>query len=530
MAGTRLLLDDHELVSSSSFDSKDSFNLDDADFESHSFTSGLSPADPTFLNRFISFISLPGQHGSLQKPRIPRSLRSRRKPATCRLRRYNLRQRKVLFVAHVVFGMLFALVFLTFCFRPSYTHPPKHYVQRREAILGSQTPGRGNPKNEKLFIAASLFDPKGEVVGGSWGQHVQELIGILGPSNVYLSVYENGSGDKGKNALRNFADRIQCNKSIVYEEHMDLQDVPTVILADGTELVKRIAYLAEVRNRALRPLDGKEEMPIFDKLLYLNDVSFDPIDAVQLLFSTNVDSQGVARYRAACSVDFINAFKFYDTYATRDLEGFSMGVPFYPWFTNAGKGESRCDVLDQVDAVRVRSCWGGMVAFDAAYFQRMGPVNNDTAKDVVRFRAENELYWEASECCLVHADIQLPPFKSREPVSTGIYLNPYIRVAYDDGVLRWLSFTRRFERLYSIVHWGINKIAGMPRYNPRRLENEGETVQETIWVPGQKSEGEWSVEERTAGAGGFCGKRSLQVMIPNPQPGQKNWQSFRLPS
>ena len=56
-------------------------------------------------------------------------------------------------------------------------------------------------------------------------------------------------------------------------------------------------------------------------------------------------------------MDFINPFKFYGTFASRDLEGYSMGLPIYPWFSSAGKAQSRQDVLDQKDAVRVRSCW-----------------------------------------------------------------------------------------------------------------------------------------------------------------------------
>lgn len=82
---------------------------------------------------------------------------------------------------------------------------------------------------------------------------------------------------------------------------------------------------------------------------------FNPIDAVQLLFSTNIDAYGRTQYGAACAVDFVNAFKFYDRFATRDLEGFEMAVPFFPWFTAAGNAASRQDALVQKDAVRVRA-------------------------------------------------------------------------------------------------------------------------------------------------------------------------------
>ncbi|KAI5304879.1 hypothetical protein KEM55_009232, partial [Ascosphaera atra] len=267
-----------------------------------------------------------------------------------------------------------------------------------------------------------------------------------------------------------------------------------------------------------------------------------------LLFSTNVDKDGVAQYRAACATDFINSFKFYDTFATRDLDGYSMGVPFYPWFSSVGKAESRKDVLSQKDAVRARSCWGGMVAFDAKYFQTKAIAAKDTVstyngtekalvekepQSPARFRAEHDTFWDASECCLIHADIQKPPyeFEDQEHIDTGIYMNPYIRVAYDAKSLSWLGFTRRFERLYSPVQAIVSRLASLPRYNSRRLERAGEKVKDVVFVPKKtaKNGGEWETVERVAGTGGFCGRRGVQVMREHPQKGQKNWEELEIP-
>ena len=141
----------------------------------------------------------------------------------------------------------------------------------------------------------------------------------------------------------------------------------------------------------------------FDKLLFINDVIFDPIEAAQLLFSTNMDSTGRTNYGAACAVDFINPFKFYDRFATRDLDGYNMGIPFFPWFTAAGTATSRSDAIAGSDAVRVRSCWGGMAAFEAKWFQELQPIRslrrnkskpptslNTTA---LSFRYEKDTFW-----------------------------------------------------------------------------------------------------------------------------------------
>ncbi|GKZ67222.1 hypothetical protein AnigIFM50267_001489 [Aspergillus niger] len=458
--------------------------------------------------------------------------------------RYSGRYRRSLFrricnYFYAVIGIIFLLIVLTSIFRPSYTRPPPHYLSLRNAVSQSTKSGRGNIRNEKVFIAASLYDPDGELARGHWGDSVLELIDLLGEDNVFLSIYENDSGRDGESALQELADRTTCQKSIVFEQHLDLADLPTVAVPGGSRRIKRIEYLAEVRNRALRPLDDQPGVR-YDKLLYLNDVAFNPVDALQLLFSTNATDDGVAQYRAACAVDFINPFKFYDTYATRDLQGFGVGVPFFPWFTSAGQGQSRQDVLAQKDAVRVRSCWGGMVAFDARFFQHgttlsamgMQPQLSEEDKSPARFRASHDTFWEASECCLIHADIQKPQPDPEKITDTGIYINPYVRVAYDTRTLSWLGTTRRFEKLYSWIHDILNQFIGMPWFNPRRTEVPGQISQEKVWIPDEQGDGNGSFQlvDRVAGKDGFCGRPGLQVIIEHRKEGQKGYEEIEVPS
>ncbi|KAL8953559.1 MAG: hypothetical protein Q9222_000554 [Ikaeria aurantiellina] len=377
-------------------------------------------------------------------------------------------------------------VLFTAVFRPSYARPPSHYGELRKRIQISKEHGRANPANEKIFIAASIYDKDTRLVNGAWGFALLDLVNLLGNRNVFLSVYENDAGEKAQQALSQFKERMPCPSEVIFERHVSLKTVPSIILPDGSERTKRIAYLAEIRNRALRPLNTSPKIK-YDKLLFLNDIVFDPVDAVQLLFSTNAGNDGKSSYLAACAVDFINPFKFYDTFATRDAEGYSMGVPFFPWFSDAGKGISRKDVLKGKDAVRVKSCWGGMVAFDARYFQAHrtpgGSTTSSTANATnvgpslpglpIRFRAEGDIYWEASECCLVHADLQNASNQTFGGEDVGIYVNPFIRVAYNSWTLRWLHFMRRIERLYILPHNLINHLAGMPRFNPRRNQVGG---------------------------------------------------------
>jgi hypothetical protein len=335
----------------------------------------------------------------------------------------------------------------------------------------------------------------------------------------------------------------------------------------------------------------------FDKILFINDVIFSPRDAVDLLFATNIGPDGTTRYHAACAMDFINAFKFYDTFASRDAEGHGIGVPFYPWFTTAGSGISRKDALQNRDAVRVKSCWGGMVAFEAKWFQgQHSPPypNNEKDEDSgweeiweeapeekktstrserenevgmvpLSFRASPELFWESSECCLIHADLAAMAASDPDtPIPTeefdhGIYMNPYVRVAYSSGSFKWLEFTRRFEGLYAWPQGWVNWIASRPPFQPRRTANPGDVVEHREWVYdgpdfqplstdedidyleerniGRRQDlmtqiqqsGHWQSAERKAMPGGFCGGRQLLVLKKKWETGERMWERIPPP-
>jgi hypothetical protein len=361
-------------------------------------------------------------------------------------------------------------------------------------------------------------------------------------------------------------------KASIVSDHVDLDSFPTIQILPNEERVKRIAYLAHVRNKAIEPLVRNTTGMHFDKLLFLNDVVFSPSDAADLLFSTNMGDDGATRYHAACAMDFINPFKYYDTFATRDAEGYALGVPFFPFFSSAGNGISRKDVMAGTDAVRVKSCWGGMVAFEAKWFlpqpERALHVTEErdmaaamrpalSSGSQVRFRSLHELMWDASECCLIHSDIgalasQTPePWEDPENFDTGIYINPFIRVAYDVRSHSWLEFTRRFERLYIVAQRLVNWLVSRPPYQPRHAEQPGQTVRRREWVfdgplqddidrsnLGGKAltneiakYGHWEDVEQIATPDGFCGGRQLLILRPQPwKVGERMWAKIKAPS
>lgn len=339
--------------------------------------------------------------------------------------------------------------------------------------------------------------------------------------------------------------------------------MPRIKLPNNDTYVKRITYLAEVRNRALLPLVGSipslahwnqsarapatltpvplgphqilppipEEdwaqapaMPTswvadpaaVSRIIFLNDVVFDPVEVLHLTFNTNGGA-----YAAACGLDYINPFKFYDTFATRDADGFPTGVPFFPYFT---AGASRSAILAGTD-VPVKSCWGGVVSFSAVPFLRN--YNNSTSSSTssgggsgesVLFRATGEQFWDASECCLVHADIDQP---------NATFVNPFVRSAYSANTFRWLPAVRLVERLFELPHRILAAVLGMPWPGPRRAENPGDRVNDLQWTGDS-----WVARDRVAGRGGFCGNWKLLVMTEKAdgkEKGKRGWRGLHIP-
>ncbi|CCU83157.1 hypothetical protein BGHDH14_bgh05865 [Blumeria hordei DH14] len=429
---------------------------------------------------------------------------------------------------HPLLALLFGLLGLQLLWNGSYGQhsAPKFQVN----------------KAEKVFIAANIIN--GELIESAWGPRLLSLIELIGSDRTFVSIYGGPSLE-----LRQLEEKLKCNHKIVIEESepIKLDTLPKTMLPDGLPRIKRIAFLAQVRNKVLEPLvDLETQGIVFGKVLFINDVYFEPAEALRLIWGTNVDEHGNAEYKAACAADFSTSWKYYDTFATRDAEGYSLGVPIYPWFSSEGEAVSRKDVLAGRDAVRVKSCWGGMVSFDARYFTPNSPSLSDharlnTSMQVplpLRFRSEPEPFWDSSECCLIHADISALPDLHRagdeaREHDSGIYMNPYVRTAYSEGAFAWIPVAKRFERLLAPLQHLINRLAQMPRPNYRRTEVAGQLVDDQRWIsyslsPNRTSarvphrqeasadvwrqRGFYEKVKRVARRGGYCGVRQLLVL------------------
>jgi hypothetical protein len=124
------------------------------------------------------------------------------------------RKRSVLrIVYYTVFSFPYFCAFLVLVagiFFPSYTHRPAHYVELQQRAAASTEPGRANPYSEKVFIAASLYEDKGQLTSGAWGRQVLQLIDLLGPDNVHLSIYEDNPTVEAKQSLDSFRKNVTC--------------------------------------------------------------------------------------------------------------------------------------------------------------------------------------------------------------------------------------------------------------------------------------------------------------------------------
>src|ERR1700744_6540864 len=128
-------------------------------------------------------------------------------------------------------------------------------------------------QNQKIFIVAQFWT-NARVISERWGQALLDLVGVLGKENVYVSILESGSLDNTKEVLKMLDDVLGVNNI----PHITILDPTThadeinvgpfddhgiprqgwiqttsVGTQWGKEL-RRIPYLARLRNRALIPL------------------------------------------------------------------------------------------------------------------------------------------------------------------------------------------------------------------------------------------------------------------------------------
>ncbi|KAL8907525.1 MAG: hypothetical protein Q9171_005817 [Xanthocarpia ochracea] len=285
---------------------------------------------------------------------------------------------------------------------------------------------------ESIFIASIHWNNEA-ILRSHWNQAILQLVEYFGSKNVYVSILESGSWDDSKGALRLLDSQLgrqSIGRTIILDDTTHADEIARnpgsngwIDTATGKKELRRIPYLARLRNRSLEPLVQLSEKGIkFDKILFLNDVVFDTQDIVTLLSTRD------GKYAAACSLDFSKPPHYYDTFALRDSNGDEAVTSTYPYFRSSASRNA----LISGQPVPVQGCWNGIVAFDAAPFYHT---------PALRFRGIPDslarYHLEGSECCLVHADNPLT-------LEKGVWLNPRVRVGYN---------AKAYEKVHQGVAW-----------------------------------------------------------------------------
>ena len=125
-----------------------------------------------------------------------------------------------------------------------------------------------------------------------YNDRLTDLIQHLGPQNVFVSIVESGSQEDTKGALSELEGKLNAlgvehriSLGInVTEQTESLKKVPKegedrtgwIFTGRGEQgwEIRRIPYLAGLRNQAMEPLDEMKDKWKFDRVLWINDVVF----------------------------------------------------------------------------------------------------------------------------------------------------------------------------------------------------------------------------------------------------------------
>ncbi|OQS05608.1 capsular associated protein [Thraustotheca clavata] len=320
-------------------------------------------------------------------------------------------------IRQYVYVCAIVLCCLVFCtMEPRIPGPP-------DSIVKYHLQGR------KIMIAANYYNNAGIMAA-----HTNEMLVLIkalqkAGATPYISIYENGSKDETPTYLRTWKNTLDTNgieSSIFIDSAPSWNDVYNDMKANTSgsnleDLVSfRIRFMAEIRNKALAPLDKS-----FDDILFFNDVIFRADDILRLLLTSDMN------YDVVCSMDF-NRVTFYDTWVSRDVnaERMSSMYPFSADFATA-------NLVSEGRPFLVSSCWNGVVAMKATPF----------VEHSIKFRTwrQNEprvlgrpgalmnvvydLTCPASECLLIFEDLYRAGY-------SRFYIHPTVHVTYSS--LDWV--------------------------------------------------------------------------------------------
>lgn len=159
-----------------------------------------------------------------------------------------------------------------------------HLIQHRIYEIDHTVLRHRPQKQERIYIASINWNNE-RILRSHWSKALTQLVLKLGPENVFVSIYESGSYDNTKGALRELdweLERMRVPRNITLSPatHEDELAAPArgagwISTPDGKKQLRRVPYLSRIRNLSLLPLQDLARQGImFDKILFLNDVVF----------------------------------------------------------------------------------------------------------------------------------------------------------------------------------------------------------------------------------------------------------------
>lgn len=135
-----------------------------------------------------------------------------------------------------------------------------------------------------MYIASVQYNLE-DTLRAYWVPNLLQLVNELQTANIaiYVSIYENHSLNGTKTVLSELAVKLK-NMNVNHTTFLDTEARATIIEKSISSQsgwlktlhekeMRRIVYLAGVRNQALKPLQALKKAGIkFNKLLFLNDV------------------------------------------------------------------------------------------------------------------------------------------------------------------------------------------------------------------------------------------------------------------
>ncbi|GAA5876074.1 hypothetical protein JCM3774_004497 [Rhodotorula dairenensis] len=245
---------------------------------------------------------------------------------------------------------------------------------QRYAPLRSVGPSQA--RQGRTLLALNLYNSQDLLP--SLSRTLLAVADYLGPSTVYISIFENGSTDQTTTMLAHLAAALTA----LGAEHTIVSDPRKT----DWKAVDRIDQLAVYRNVAIEPMTENPDGG-WDDVVFINDVYVCPADILELVYQRKAQDAD-----AACGMDWRrtkgwgarwrDGVKFYDNWVSRTIKGGMLRArtDVFSEYRNGldelwdqpGEEYSR-DRFRQGLPVPVYSCWNGMLSLTAAPFVSRAP-------------------------------------------------------------------------------------------------------------------------------------------------------------